>query len=252
MWSNGLPRPDATPARFATVSSVRPDAPETWRGRAFLTFDLDWAHDAAIAATIDLVEAAGVAATWFVTHATPLLDRLRANRRFELGIHPNFNPLLSGTAPPSRDAGSVVAELMAIVPEATSVRSHSLVQGGRLLELFRAYGLTHEANAFVPAASGIALKPWTDWFAMVRVPYGWEDDFACAHPGGPEPNAMVSATAMTGFDFHPIHVFLNTDRLERYERARPAFADPVALSKHRNTERPGTADRLALLLECAR
>jgi len=136
---------------FSTISSVRTDAPETWDQRVFLTFDVDWAHDAVVNHSIDLVERAGVAATWFVTHATPALNRLRENPLFELGIHPNFLPLLmTGDRAKGDTAEEVLDRLMAVVPEARSVRSHSLVQSGRLLQLFRDKGLTHDANTFVP------------------------------------------------------------------------------------------------------
>lgn len=61
----------------------------------FFTFDIDWACDEVLSDTIDIIEAAGVSATFFVTHQTTLLERLRANSAIELGVHPNFNTLLS-------------------------------------------------------------------------------------------------------------------------------------------------------------
>ena len=61
---------------FGRVSEIQPASPETWRNRLFLTFDIDWACDEVLADTVRLVEAAGVMATWFVTHDTPLLERL--------------------------------------------------------------------------------------------------------------------------------------------------------------------------------
>lgn len=61
----------------------------------YLTFDIDWAHDTILEYTVDLLEKHEVAATFFVTHDTPVLNRLRDNPLFELGIHPNFNPLFS-------------------------------------------------------------------------------------------------------------------------------------------------------------
>jgi hypothetical protein len=248
-----LPPPEAaSPARFARVGDVEVANPATWDGRIFLTFDIDWAHDAVIADTIDLVEAAGVAATWFVTHETPVLERLRANPRFELGIHPNFLPLLmQGNGSNGATAEEVVDRLMAIVPEARSVRSHSLVQSGRLLELFRNKGLTHEANAFVPDPSGIALKPWIDWFGMVKVPYSFEDDFWCDSGGASAPVAVVPAPhGIAGFDFHPIHVFLNTDRLSHYEETRALHRSPERLLSSR-VEGTGVRTMLTNLLRLA-
>lgn len=244
-----MPTPDAPTGsasrgagRFITVSGVRPHDPATWDGKTLLTFDLDWACDEVIADTIDLVEEAGVPATWFVTHDTPLLARLRANSSYEIGIHPNFLFLLEGDPRNGANAEEVVDRLLAIVPEAKAVRSHSLVQSGRLLELFARKGLTHDCNAFIPAHSGIELKPWTAWFDMVQVPYGWEDDFTAATGGWAA--SVDPGQGLIGFDFHPIHVFLNTEHLDRYETTRDQHRKPAELLPHRHT---GTGARSALL-----
>lgn len=92
--------PNAWAERFAKIGEIDADDPAIWEGRLFLTIDLDWAIDAAIAMCLDLIEAAGVAATVFVTHDTPLLARMRNNPRIELGLHPDFNPLLDGRGRP--------------------------------------------------------------------------------------------------------------------------------------------------------
>jgi hypothetical protein len=239
-------------APFARIGSVDPADRSTWEGKAFLTFDVDWASDEVIADTLDLVEAAEVEATWFTTHHTPLLERIRANPKFELGIHPNFNFLLAGDPRNGATAEEVVDRLMAIVPEARSVRSHSLVQGGRLFELFRAKGLTHDSNAFLPEQSGIALRPWVDWFGIVRVPYFWEDDFWCDSAQGSPIEALESRAGLRGYDFHPIHVYLNTERLQRYEDAREHFRDAGRLRAFRNESAEGTRDILEQLLAARR
>ena len=216
-----------------TISSIDPDEASTWCGRIFLTFDVDWAHDEVINDTIDLVERADVSATWFVTHSSPVLERLRANPKFELGVHPNFNWLLGGDAGRSGNADQVVQEIMNIVPEATSVRSHSMAQSTGLLSIFAAAGLTHDANHFIPASVGSGLRPWRLWNGMTRVPYIWEDDVFCSYQGqSPEPDIAESATMGSGikvFDLHPIHVFLNTEQLDRYESTRPLHQHPQGL-----------------------
>ena len=245
-------RPPPSRASFARISSVDPADPQTWEEKLFLTFDLDWAADAVIADTLDLIEPLGIEATWFVTHDTPVLERLRGNPLFELGIHPNFNFLLAGDPRNGANAEDVLDRLLAIVPEAKSVRSHSLVQGGRLLQLFRAKGLTHESNAFIPEQSGILLKPWVDWFGMIKVPYFWEDDFCCEAETNTPVEDLVRRPGVRGFDFHPIHVFLNTEDLDRYERARGVFNDPSALAEHRGDDPEGTRSILQRLVETCR
>ena len=53
---------------FAKIAQIDPKDQSTWMENLFLTFDLDWAHDAVIEDTMALVADAGVAATLFATH----------------------------------------------------------------------------------------------------------------------------------------------------------------------------------------
>ena len=112
--------------RFQKISSIDIEDDSSWLDAFFLTFDIDWANDDVLNDTIDLIEDKDVTATWFVTHDTSLLSRLRQNSKFELGIHPNFNWLLEGDDRNGRNAREVIERLLAIVPEATSVRSHAM------------------------------------------------------------------------------------------------------------------------------
>jgi hypothetical protein len=233
-----------------TLSSIQVDAEADWSGAPYLSIDIDWAHDNVLADTIDLAEEYRVPVTWFVTHDTPLLARLRSRPDFELGIHPNFNFLLSGDGRAGRDAAEVVDRLMAIVPEAKSVRTHSTTQNSGLLDFFARRGLTHECNAFIPVQAGMALKPWRLWSDLTRVPYSWEDDVACLY--GPESDAwpmsrLVGLAGIKVFDFHPIHVFLNTEHMDRYEKTRAWHRSTQELKAHRY-EGEGSRTRFLELL----
>lgn len=232
-----------------TISEIQAGLQVGWATNPYLTIDIDWAHDDILADTIDLVEAFHVPATWFVTHDTPLLQRLRGNLDFELGIHPNFNFLLGGDGRAGRDASEVVERLLAIVPEAKSVRSHSTTQSSGLLDLFTRCELTHECNSFIPVQSGIELKPWLLWSGLTRVPYFWEDDVACLY-GSPDAGRMSELVKLAGikvFDFHPIHVFLNTENMARYEQTRGLHQSPRELLVHR-CKGDGTRTRFLELL----
>lgn len=237
----------------AVIQSIVAEAPQTWQGRCFITFDIDWACDAVLEDTMALVADADAAATWFVTHDTGLLRSLFSNPKWELGIHPNFNPLLDGTARPGLNAGMVISDLMDIVPTAKSVRSHSMTQSSRLLDKFLSAGLTHDVNHFIPSGCNVSMKPWRHWNGLLRVPYIWEDDVHCAYSGTsqPEPEPSSSATVVEGglrvFDFHPVHVFLNTESLDRYERTRSIHHNPAELIKYRFSGY-GTRNRLLALL----
>ena len=56
----------------------------------FISFDIDWAHDDVINYSIDILEKTEIRVSWFITHKTKVLERLKENSNFEIGIHPNF------------------------------------------------------------------------------------------------------------------------------------------------------------------
>lgn len=212
-----------------------------------MTFDIDWACDEVLNDTIDIIENANIESTWFITHNTTLLDRLRANPKFELGIHPNFNPLLEGMQPHGNNCEQVVKKLMTFVPEAKAVRSHSTTQSSQLFEVFKSVGLTYECNHFIPWYLNLELKPWKLWNGLIRVPYFWEDDVSCLYGYKEKMIDLVNQSGLKVFDFHPIHVFLNTESLDRYERTRDIHNKPNELIKYRYKGK-GTRTRLIELL----
>ena len=138
--------------------------------------------------------------------------------------------------------------MIEVVPEAKSIRSHSMTQSSNLLDLFQRKGITHDCNHFIPEQYVACLKPWYLWNSMIKVPYFWEDDVMCIHSKSTPVKELALRPGLKCFDFHPIHVFLNTESLDRYERTRPLHQNPKELIKHRY-QCYGTRDRLVELLE---
>lgn len=218
--------------------------------KCFITCDIDWAHDDVLAVAISLFEKYDTNVTWFVTHNTPLLHRLRENPRFELGIHPNFNRLLNGDISNGGSVDEILYNILKIVPEATAVRSHSMLQSSPILDRFKGYGITHDANMYIPYSSAIKLLPWIHWNGLTRIPHFWEDDVCWQDGFSVEPGTLLEIDGIKVFDFHPVHIFLNTESHSRYDRARSAYHDPKELTKFIN-EKYGTRDFLTeLLCEC--
>lgn len=239
---------------FSTISAIAIEEKNSWLNKLFLTLDIDWANDDVLNDTIDLIERYDVAATWFATHQTRVLDRLRENPKFEIGIHPNFNFLLEGRNDAGRSASEIVQRLMSIVPNSKAVRSHSMTQSSVILKIFKDVGLTHDANHFIPNHSGLELKPWMLWNGLCRVPYSWEDDVHLLYEVKGIKQLSTSDIALNKnaglkvFDFHPIHVFLNTEALDRYEKTRFLHQSPKELINYRH-EGYGTRNQLIELLE---
>ena len=191
-----------------------------------------------IDAVAGLLAERDVRATWFVTHASPAVERLRARPDlFELGIHPNFAPGSSHGDTPE----AVLEHCMAVVPEARAMRTHGLVQSTALLALARRRTPVRlDASLFLPGARELAvidypLAPGP----IVRVPYLWEDDAEMLAPDSAW-DAWGVATGTQGpavFDFHPIHVILNsanTRASEALKRRGLAHATPAEVEALRH------------------
>ena len=190
---------------------------------AFITLDVDWAPDFVLEKVITLVEDAGVRATWFITHETPLLERLRTNALFEVGIHPNFNLLLNGQVSPLglSDFRQVIDYFCDLVPEAISMRSHSLVQAPMIFSHCLKRGIKIDSSSFVPASSNpLELHLMSDFSGMKRAPFFWGDYAAISTKEANKPERLLSRAALKIFNFHPIHLYFNSNTLAVYEHSK--------------------------------
>lgn len=211
----------------------------------FFTFDVDWAHDEVIYDTFSLLVDSGCESTWFATHDSEYLNFLFGNDQVEVGIHPNFNVLMSLES--GQDSKEILTHARAIAPNSTSIRSHSLMQSERLLDQFCAAGFTHVSNFFVPYSSGLIMAPFGLWNGMTITPHQFQDNVEIKMNLNSINNVQFSC-GFHVFNFHPIHVFLNTESLDRYERTRPLHQNPEELIKHRY-QGYGTRNRLIELLK---
>ena len=208
------------------------------------TIDVDWAHEEVIKDTLSLFELYNIKCTIFSTHSS--YEVIKSNRKlFEVAIHPNFNPLLSGSPKSVED---VIDELIEIHPDAKGVRSHSLMQSSHIMQKFAEKGLVYEANLLLPYQKH--LKAYRLWNGLIRIPYNWEDDVHWSY-GYSFDNCRINLEddGLVVFDFHPIHIYLNTDNKYRYNEAKKDNADPDKLMAYRNTEIEGTRDLLISLLK---
>lgn len=226
-----------------------PEVHNDFENSLFLTFDIDWANDDVLNYCIDLLEVNSVKATFFVTHETHVLERLRKSDLFELGIHPNFNFLLNGDHRYGKNYKEVIDYYLNMVPDAVSVRSHSLTQSAPIVDEFIRRGLAFDVNLLLMYLSEIELKPipyYTEGFT--RLPYYWEDDTYIHYNQKVDIDKLVSRSGLKIFDFHPIHVFLNTSDLRQYDDARPHLHNTNELINYRNKDFFGTNDFLVHLI----
>jgi hypothetical protein len=208
------------------------------------TLDIDWAPEEVIEDALLLFQHHNVKCTLFSTHNSYAV--IKSDKKlFEVAIHPNFNSLLRGG---DKTVSTIISELLDIHPDAKGVRSHSMMQSSVILQEFADKGLVYDANHFLPYHQNI--KPFMLWNGLVRIPYNWEDDVHWSY-GYTFDNCRINLNdnGLIVFDFHPIHIYLNTDNKYRYNEAKKYYDNPNKLIKFRNTEIEGTRDLLISLLK---
>ncbi len=204
-----------------------------------LTFDTDWAPDWVIDDIAQILIEKNVKATWFLTHDSETIWRLREHPDlFELGIHPNM--LENSTHGTTED--DVLKHLLEIVPEAISMRTHNLYQSSNfLVKAAKDYGIAIDVSLFLPRAAFLTPHQfkWQD-SRLWRVPYFWEDDSEMFEddPIWELSDKRLTVTGLKIFDFHPIHIILNTDKFEKYVQLKQElpfkYWDEEFVEKHAN------------------
>jgi hypothetical protein len=188
--------------------------------RTAITLDVDWAPDFMIDAAAQALIDRDVKATWFVTHASPALERLREHPDlFELGIHPNF---LAGSSHGDTPE-AVIAHCAALVPEARAVRTHCLLQSTPLHDAILAgSAIEVDVSLFLPGAVGLEpVVQWSPGGRLLRLPYVWQDNMEMYAPQPDwDTQAVAARPGLRIFDFHPVHVWLNSASFEPYERLK--------------------------------
>ncbi|WP_428261326.1 hypothetical protein [Haliangium sp.] len=226
--------------------------------RICFSFDIDWAPEFMIDELAALMSEHARPFTVFCTHDSPATRRLLAVPGCETALHPNFLAAF-GSDPSGADLhqreADVLDRLMASFPDARGVRNHALYYHSRLLALFHGRGVEYLSNDLRFLAAD--TQPYRDWSGLVRVPIYWEDDVHCVYFDGrfeldvvlpPESVGPAPAPApLRVFNFHPVHVFLNTCDLSAYQRAKPHLHDR-ARAEHARHPGAGVATLLRALL----
>lgn len=184
-----------------------------------LTFDIDWAPDFAILKCLDMLDMANKKATFFTTHNTPV-NEVIVSCGHNLGIHPNFLPGSSH----GNDVEAIMCKCMSFAPDAWCMRTHALVQSTPLLlEIFQKFPQIKLDVSLLMHQSEFSHK--VNWcFSGVsaqRLLYNWEDD-AQFHLYSPNMMPRLFFGNLTVFDFHPIHVYLNSSDGNEYARLKYA------------------------------
>lgn len=183
--------------------------------KVILTFDLDWCSDKVLQYTLDKLISAKVSATFFVTHDTPLLNKIRKYDFFELGIHPNFNRNTTH----GNSIEKIIDYCLKIVPEAVSSRSHGLKISSNKLIFMMKKAIKIDCSIFMPHVDNLESFYFKiNKNKILRVSYNWEDDYEFYQEEKKYTYDTIKHLKIAILDFHPIHVVLNSNSEELYNQ----------------------------------
>lgn len=202
-----------------------------------ITMDMDWAPDEVVDYAISTVADYDIKMTLFMTNkiSVDVSDH-------EICIHPHFTSL---------NFAKHFLESLRDFPGAKGMRSHSLFFSERFRPLYAKYGLEYASNVMMYRQKSI--KPYYISPATLEIPLFWMDSFYIEMQNG-RPSFSVDeldlrSAGLKVFDFHPVHIFLNTCTLDVYHDAKRYYKQPKKLIEYRNSTEYGTEDFLRSLLE---
>ena len=198
----------------------------------YMTFDMDWACDDVLQYFYEEICRLQIRGTLNVTNDSRVLNEIRKDGRPELGIHPNFNNLLYNKSE-NENIDAIIKGLKEIVPEAVTERSHSLVTGSQVNKCLYENGILYESNFFYELSDNIKMNYYEDYMGLKHIPFFFEDDFYLMNKNRKNISDYFQGDLLV-FNFHPIHLFLNTENVKRYENAKKYYHKYSQLKTCRN------------------
>lgn len=204
-----------------------------------VTLDVDWAPEGVLEEVLRELDDSGVRATLFATHESGLLTSLEPGA-LEVALHPHFTEL--------SDPGATFDALREVYPRARGMRSHGLMMSSAILQAGADRGLVYESNHFLPGHPG--LRPVFRFDNLLTIPFYWSDD---DHLRRRRPfdldELLLDAPGLKVLNFHPIHVFMNTESPEHYAAFKQHYQEVAELRRLRDTHARGTATLFRAVLE---
>ena len=187
-----------------------------------LTFDLDWSPDSSIELCLNFLKKNNAKATFFTTHHTDMNKEILKNGH-ELGIHPNFFPDSSHGS----NVNDIIEKCLEFSPNAKYMRTHSLYQSSKLLcHIFKSFPqLKVDMSIFMHKVKMVQrCKCRYNEISFDRILYNWEDDSEFVEMDFNN-KSKIFFGPLTIYNFHPIHVHLNSRDGSEYQKLKESFSD---------------------------
>lgn len=202
-----------------------------------ITLDMDWAPEEIIDYSLKLLSQYNVTATLFMT------NKISCHiSQHEIAIHPNFR---------SMKFEKHFTKYISIYPNIKGMRSHSLFFSERFRPFYKKFGIEYQSNVMMHCQKNIIpyyMSPTT-----LEIPIFWMDSYYLENISNNQTvflnNKSLEAPGLKVFDFHPIHIFLNTDTLSFYASVKKYYKNPEKIAKYRNKHALGICDIFIKLLK---
>lgn len=219
-------------------------------GYCCFTSDIDWATESMIQETLLLFNKYSIPLTPFVTYKSETIRKEYRNRERYVGLQPDF----MGTTTRSNDAIEIIDNLLKLNPQAKCFRSHDYFDSSLVTTEFMKRGFKYDSNLCLYLQPNI--EPLWHWSGLLRFPVFFED-YAHMTKNKPwtvtEIPRMLELTGMKIFNFHPVHICLNSPTLAYYEKIKnKIYSDNADVWRKYIYKGKGTRYFLIELLENAR
>jgi hypothetical protein len=74
--------------------------------------------------------------------------------------------------------------------------------------------------------------PYKHTKKLIKIPHFFEDDVRELYENDWDIKKYINYKGLKVFDFHPIHIFLNSENIDRYENSRAVHRDFEKLKEH--------------------
>jgi len=182
------------------------------------TSDLDWAPESMIEETIKIFSTRNTPLVPFITHPSESIKKhYEGEKAKHVGLHPNFLP----DSTQGKDLDAVMSYVTSLWPEAKCFRSHYYTDSFFISQAFHNKGFKYDSNLCLHLQPNIV--PLQHASGLLRFPV-FLDDISYADKNGDYNLQHILPSLNTPglkiFNFHPIHICLNTPSREYYQKVR--------------------------------
>ena len=198
--------------------NVTKDQDPAYQSKYVITSDMDWASTEIIDELLEIFDRYSIRATFFCTHKVSF-------HKHELALHPYFQA--------SKDEMETLQSLHDMFPKAKGVRAHTLYLHSRLFKIYKKLGIQYDSNYLLPDQQ---VQPFFISKGILEIPMFFEDDYylTFSDKDFSVKDLNLNISGLKVFNFHPIHVYLNTESMSRYKRAKKFYSQPSNLRRYRN------------------